>query len=160
LAVIGDAMKSDEVRIAAARQAVEFRPDDDDTASQILAAVKPQSAPGLATGLFDVLSASTAKGLGASLAGRLLELPPAARTAAVRLIRSRAEWTKALLDAAESGKVGLDVLSLDQKVALSTHSDREVVRRAKAVLAKGGGLPDADRQKVIDQYLPQLKKSG
>ena len=52
--------------------------------------------------------------------------------AAVRLVLSRADWTKALLDAAETGKVGFDILSLDQRAALSTHSDRSLGARAKA----------------------------
>ena len=84
LATLADAKATDEARIDAARQVVALQPDDDATASQILAAVKPQTAPALAAGLFDALSASTAKGIGAALVARLLDLPPAARTAAGR----------------------------------------------------------------------------
>ena len=51
-------------------------------------------------------------------------------------------------------------LPLDQKQALASHLDKSIAARAKALLAKGGGLPNADRQKVVEEYLPLLKKTG
>jgi putative heme-binding domain-containing protein len=51
-------------------------------------------------------------------------------------------------------------LTLDQKEALLTHSDRKIAVRAKTILARGGGLPSADRQKVIDELEPLLKRTG
>ncbi len=51
-------------------------------------------------------------------------------------------------------------LPLDQKQALASHPDKEIASRAKALLAKGGGLPNADRQKVVEEFLPAIKKSG
>ena len=43
---------------------------------------------------------------------------------------------------------------------LANHPDRAIAERAKALLAKGGGLPNADRQKVIDELLPLIKQKG
>jgi putative heme-binding domain-containing protein len=51
-------------------------------------------------------------------------------------------------------------LPLDQRQALATHPDGKIAERAKALLAKGGGLPNADRQKVVEEFLPSLKKTG
>src|SRR6185369_6325920 len=51
-------------------------------------------------------------------------------------------------------------LSLDQKQALATHPSRQISARAKTLLAKSGGLPNADRQKVLDELLPLTKKTG
>src|SRR5439155_25552224 len=51
-------------------------------------------------------------------------------------------------------------LALDQRQALASHLDRAIATKAKAILARGGGLPDPDRQKVIDQFLAITKKTG
>ncbi|MCS7047495.1 MAG: c-type cytochrome, partial [Gemmataceae bacterium] len=44
--------------------------------------------------------------------------------------------------------------------ALADHPDRRIAQRARAVLERSGALPNADRQKVIDQLLPLLAKTG
>ena len=51
-------------------------------------------------------------------------------------------------------------LALDQKQALAAHPDAKIAKRAKALLAKGGGIPNADRQKVVEEFLPLIKKAG
>ena len=65
-----------------------------------------------------------------------------------------------LLAGIEEGKLAMTALSLDQSQSLAAHPDKAIAAKAKALLAKGGGLPDADRQKVIDQLLPALLKGG
>ncbi len=66
----------------------------------------------------------------------------------------------ALLAALDKGAVQLAELTLDQKEALAAHPDRKIAFRAKKILARGGGLPSADRQKVIDDLMPLLKRTG
>ncbi|HEY1433722.1 MAG TPA: c-type cytochrome, partial [Thermoanaerobaculia bacterium] len=46
------------------------------------------------------------------------------------------------------------------KLALTNHPSKALASRAKALLARGGGLPDADRQKVIDVLGPAVLKGG
>src|SRR4051812_40120501 len=58
---------SDADRIDAAKQIVEFQPDSDEAANRLLDAVTTRASPALATGLFDALSASRAKGIGAAV---------------------------------------------------------------------------------------------
>ena len=78
-------------------------------------------------------------------------LTPAARPAAILALLGRPDWTRALLDGDRGGQgAAVDLLTLDQKQALAAHPDRPIAERAKALLARGGGLPDPDRQKVID----------
>jgi uncharacterized protein len=72
----------------------------------------------------------------------------------------RTDWTRTFLEEVENGSVRLDELSLDQKQALAAHPDSAIASKAKAVLARGGGLPDADRQKVIDALGPVVLKGG
>ena len=42
----------------------------------------------------------------------------------------------------------------------SEHPDRKVRDRAQKIIAAGGGLPNADRQKVIDEILPVVARGG
>ena len=60
----------------------------------------------------------------------------------------------------DGGSVQLNDLSLDQKQALAAHPTREIATRAKAAMARGGGLPNPDRQKVLDELEPLTKKTG
>ena len=60
----------------------------------------------------------------------------------------------------EAGKVPMSLLTLSQSQALAAHPDRSIADRAKALLAKGGGLPDPDREKVIQALSPVVLKGG
>jgi uncharacterized protein len=87
-------------------------------------------------------------------------LPNSVKPLALRLVLSRPESAKAFLDAVENGQQRFDSLQLDQKTALATHPNKEIAERAKKLLAMGGGLPDANRQKVIDELKYVLTKTG
>jgi putative heme-binding domain-containing protein len=76
------------------------------------------------------------------------------------VLLARSEWTTPLLDAIEQGKARLADLSLDQKQALANHPSRRIADRAKRLLAAGGGLPNADRQKVLDELKPLTEAKG
>ena len=149
LAAVADDKATDAARLAAAKQAVEFAPADPTVTEAVLAA-----------GQWDALSTSTAPNLGPLVLGKLKTLTPATRTTAVRLLLARPATTKALLDAVEAGTARFDALALDQRTALAAHPDKAIAGRAKKLLAMGGGLPDANRQKVIDQLHPVLAKTG
>ena len=73
---------------------------------------------------------------------------------------ARGESAAAFLDAVEKGTVRFDVLDLDQKTALASHPDKVVAERAARLLKQGGGLPDPDRQKVIDEYKGTVSMKG
>jgi putative membrane-bound dehydrogenase-like protein len=160
LATVADVKASDADRLAAAKQVVEFRSDDSEAANKLLAAVSRGSSPRFATGVFEALAQSKAKDLGPAILAKLSDLPPTARPAALRLVLSRPGPTKAFLDAVEAGRLRFDLLDLDQKTALAAHPDKAIAERAKKLLAQGGGLPDPDRQKVIEGLATVLKKTG
>ena len=157
---VADAKASDAARLDAAKQIVEFRPADEEAAASLLNAINAQTSPQLAAGIFEALGQSKAANLGPAVLAKLGSLPPSARPAALRLVLARPEPTKAFLDAVEAGKLRFDLLALDQKTALAAHPDKAIADRAKKLLALGGGLPDPDRQKVIDQFHPILAKTG
>ncbi len=160
LASVEDESKEDAARLAAARQAVELLPADDKVVAQLLAAVTPRTSPTFDGGIIDALGGSQAPTVGESLIKKIPGFAPTARQAAVRVLLSRPDSTRALLDGLDKGQVQLAELSLDQKQALANHPSKLIATRAKTLLERGGGLPSADRQKVIDQFTPLLKQTG
>jgi len=151
LATARDESKSEAARIDAARQLVAFRKADAEAARSLLALVTPRTSPALASGLVGALAQTEAAEVGAALVDSLPALTPQTRSEAVRALIGREDWAAAFLDGVDRGKARLDELSLDQKQALAAHPNRSIASRAGAMMARGGGLPDADRQKVIDE---------
>jgi putative heme-binding domain-containing protein len=160
LTTVADEARPDAERLAAAQQVVETQPESADVAQKLLAAVTPRSSPQLSTGIIDALSASQAPTVGAALVKNMRGLSPTARAAALRVLLSRPESTRALLDGVDNGQVQLAELTLDQKQSLADHPNKAIARQARVLLERGGGLPSADRQKVIDQLTPVIAKSG
>jgi len=160
LATAQDEKAADGERAAAAQQLIEFRPTDANAAKSLLSSINVRTSPQLATGILEALTRSESPEVGAALVEAFAKMTPNNKTTAFRVLLSRGEWTTALLDAATAGKMSLNGLSLDQKQALAAHPNKKIATQAKAVLAKSGGLPDADRQKVIDALLPAIQKPG
>jgi putative membrane-bound dehydrogenase-like protein len=147
-------------RVAAAHELIGYRGSDRETVTAVLDQVTPATAPDLAAGLLDALRGSESRETGRLLLDRLGGLTPSARAAALGAMLGRSEWTRALLDAADKGEVRLSDLSLDQRQALSEHPDRVVRERTRALLRRGGDLPNPDRQKVLDELLPITREKG
>ena len=160
LATARDEAKPEDERVAAAKQLIDFRKADADAAKELLRLVTPRTDPTLAAGLIDAVGRSESPAVGPALAEAFPALTPRVRPAAARALVGRTDWTAALLDAVEAGKIRIDELALDQAQALAAHPDKALAARAKALLARGGGLPDADRQKVIDALGPVVLKGG
>jgi len=157
---VADAKAADADRIEAAKQIIEFQPDSDEAAAKLLDAITPQTTASLATAIFESLAQSKAKQLGTAVVARLKDLTPTVKPAAIRLVLAKTDSTRAFLDAVEKGTLRFDLLALDQRTALASHTNAEVAERAKKLLALGGGLPNADRQKVIEELKPILTKTG
>ena len=126
----------------------------------LLAMVSPKLSQTLAAALVEAAGRSESPTVGAAIAGKLGVMTPTVRTEAVRALLSRAEWTSALLDGVDKGDVSLSQLSLSQTQALAAHADSTLAARAKVLIARGGGLPDLDRQKVIEAMTPLVLKGG
>jgi putative heme-binding domain-containing protein len=110
--------------------------------------------------LLEAVGRSEAPSVGAAVAEQLPVLTPTVRPAAVGVLLARAGWTEALLDALDNGAVQLGELSLDQKQALAAHPNKALAGRARELLARGGGLPNKDREKVITELMPLTKRTG
>lgn len=158
--LIGDPEVEDGKRVEAAQQLVAFQPNSPEAAQTILDTITPQTDPELAAGLIAALGDSQAEEVGPALIERLPSMTPATKAAALRLLVGRPAATLALLDAAEKGAVALRDLTLDQQQALAAHPNRGIARRAKDLLAKGGGLPNPDREKVVLAFAPLAHEKG
>ncbi|HUG68948.1 MAG TPA: PVC-type heme-binding CxxCH protein, partial [Pirellulaceae bacterium] len=147
-------------RAAAASQLVRFRADDDTVIERLLELVTPQTAPELAAKIIESLTSSTAPEAGAALAEFAAHTTPALRDDAIRVLLSRPQTTVALLDSIESGQISIADLKLDQKQALSNHPDKQLQARATKLLAASGGLPNPDRELVLQEKLALAKRTG
>lgn len=162
-ALHADVMKADlkdEDRVAAARQLVDFKPDDGALARSLLETITPQSGTPFASGILEALGGSTANEVGPAIVERLGALTPEVKRTAIRILLSRPASTAALLGGVESGQIQFSDLSLDQKQALASHPDRTLRDRAKKLLSMGGGLPNPDREKVVQDLHALTEKTG
>lgn len=159
-ATAGDEDLADDERIAAVRQLVEFRATDDSLIPQVLALITPRTGPELAVGFLGALEACKSDALGPLLVDHIAGLTPAAKNAAMRLLLARPALTATLLDSLDKGQIAFSDLSLDQKQSLTAHPNAGLARRAKELMARGGGLPNADRQAVLSQLLPLTEQKG
>jgi putative membrane-bound dehydrogenase-like protein len=160
LDIVQNDKASEADRVAAARQLVEFRKSDAETSQSLLNLITPKTSVELANGLLTAVGLSEAPEVGAAIVNSLGSLTPSVRPAAVRLLLGRTDWTRSLLDGVEAGRIQLTELSLEQKLALGNHVDKAIRDRVKPLLAKGGGLPNPDRQKVVDELMPLTEKTG
>jgi len=160
LATAKDEKQSETARIDAAQRLVEFRPLDASAAETLLGLITPRSSQAFATGMVEAAGKSEAPSVGEAIVARIGSMTPAVRAEAAKVLMSRPEWTLAFLSGVDKGEVSLSQLSLPQTQALAAHPDTSISARAKALIARGGGLPDADRQKVIDQLAPLVMKGG
>ncbi|MEX2173346.1 MAG: c-type cytochrome, partial [Pirellulaceae bacterium] len=159
LATVANEQASDEDRIAAAGQYTDLLRGDP-AAAGLLDLVTPQASPEVARGLIEALGKCETTEVGQALADRLATITPAVRPVALRVLLARSDWNPLLLDAIEKGGVQLADLSLDQKQALANHPSRRIAGRARRLLEAGGGLPNADRQKVLDDLRPLTEQTG
>lgn len=160
LAQVRDTKARDSDRIAAAHQLVELRCQDAATARHVLELITPQTSPELARGFIEAIGKSDAPEVRQALMEALLSLTPSVRAAGLSVFLSRTEWTNSLLDALEKGQVPLTDLSLDQKQNLMSHPQQKLAWKARRIIARGGGIPNPDRQKVVDELMPLTEKTG
>ncbi len=148
------------LRSNAARQLIEFRPTEDAAVKSLMEHWNARTDAEFAAGILNALQQSRSKIVGEELVKRLPMMTPAVRTLSLQLLLKRPEATTALLAAAEAGTVTIDDLSLDQKQSLANHPDEKIAASAKKIFETGGSLPNADRQKVLDELMFVTKQKG
>lgn len=160
LETIASSQAPEEDRIARARDLIRFQPQSDDVAARLLKVISPQTPTSVSVGLISALVESQAPHTAELLIDRFSTLTPALRQAALRVLLARQQTTAAFLTAVESGQLQLSELSLDQKQSLANHPDPGLRRRAGRLLSQQGGLPNPDRQKVLEELRYVAEQSG
>lgn len=157
---IDDAHVQDADRIAAAERLVQLRPADPKIVDIVIQRVGGKASPEMSAGLIAALGRSSTAEAPAVILDRLASFTPPVREAAVRTILANRDWAATLVGRLEKRQVNLGDIPITERTKLTDHPDRKVRDRAKKILAAGGGLPNADRQKVIDEILPVVLRGG
>ena len=160
LDLVDRAEATDGERAAAAERLVRLLPADLPTVERLLSRTGSQAGPELSAGLVRAAGLSAAPGAAAAVIDRLGSFTPQVRESAVRTILSNRDWAMLLVVRLEEGAVSVGDIPIAERARLANHPDQSVRDRAKKVLAAGGGLPNADRQRVIDEILPVVLRGG
>lgn len=127
---------------------------------ELLATIGPQTSADVTTALLNSLKSSENDELGKYVLETLPSLTPTARKDAISLMLGRPTWTAELLASMDKGVIQLNELALDQRQALSQHPDKDLRKKAEEMFARGGALPNADRQKVIKELWATTEAKG
>ncbi|MFM7205805.1 MAG: PVC-type heme-binding CxxCH protein, partial [Planctomycetaceae bacterium] len=160
LATIDKADASDRDRGEAAKWLVLLRPADLGIVHELLRRITPRTSPDVAGSLLAAVSQSNAAGTSEAILDTAGSLPPAVREAAFRTAVNNRAWAPVLVERLEKGAIRLTDLALVERNRLTELPDKKLRERAKRLIASGGGLPSADRQKVIDEMLPVVLAGG
>ena len=151
---------SDDDRVAAAERLVTLEPANPQAVDAVLSRAVGRSSPQLSAGLIAAAGRSTAAGAAAAILDQLPSFTPRIREAAVRTVLANRDWAASLVERLEQGTVRLGDIPIVDRAKLTSHPDKAVRDRAAKILATGGGLPSADRQRVIDEILPVVRAGG
>jgi len=149
-----------KMRTDSVQQLLTFQPENDEITSRLIESLTPQAEPEYLSKTIDALTESRAKNLGPELITKSRSVTPTLQKRIIRTLLARAETTQALLNGIDSGAMRIGDLSLDQKRGLSEHPNKAIRERATKLLSADGGLPNADRQKVIEAMLKQIPKTS
>lgn len=155
-----DENKPVEQRVAAAEQATALGPDDAKLVDMLLSQLTAQSSPDLYDGFLKAFANSRIEGLGKRLIERSKQLTPEFGKNAIRLLMSRPNSTVELLDLIDEGSLTWNDFELDQKQALRDHPSESIRQRATELLKSKGLAMNADRQKVVENWMETTHGEG
>jgi len=149
-----------EKRMDAAASLINLYRNDAAVSAKIVAQINAQTSPELASGLLNTLRRSENEAVAKQILDALRFLTPQSKTAALSVLLSKPVWTQVLLERAEKREFDLNELTLEQQQSLRSSPDRQLRQLADRVLAMGGGLPDEDREKVIQSLMHITHRTG
>lgn len=149
-----------EARIRAAQQLAELFSDDRQVAELLLKQLTPQMPPEWIAGITSALTKMSRP----DLVGEIVRIPgqltPAGKKALLTQAFTRQDWLPELLNALGKGTISPNDLGLELRQSLIQHRDRRLAALARKILSAAGGLPNPDRQKVIESLVHLTKRSG
>ncbi len=87
-------------------------------------------------------------------------LTPKLREDVVAVLLVRPESAAQLVESLSKGTIQVSDLTLDQRETLKNHPDRKLRDAAVKVLSATGGLPSADRVKVLERFASTAHNKG
>ncbi|MCC6509636.1 MAG: c-type cytochrome [Pirellulaceae bacterium] len=149
-----------EARLEAVKQLLQISGGNDATVAQLIDMLTPQNPPQLTSGIVRSLSASRSSRVGELLLGKWAMLTPKLREDVVAVLIVRPDSARQLVDSLATGPIQVTDLTLDQRQTLKNHPDRRLRDAATKVLSATGGLPSADRVKVLERYASTAHAKG
>jgi putative heme-binding domain-containing protein len=110
--------------------------------------------------LIAVLSKSKDPRVGPALSAAFGQFPPEVQAATFEVLLQRPEWTMALIEAAKAGKTNLSGVGPAGIARLRTHPNKDVSKRANAVLDELFGPALQAKNEVIAKLTPEVEKPG
>ncbi|APZ93378.1 PVC-type heme-binding CxxCH protein [Fuerstiella marisgermanici] len=157
---IKDSDATADKRGAAARDLVGFRSTDKNAVATIINQLTPQTPPNAVEQMLEAVPLSESDDAGEVIIKALPSMTPKTKSTALSVVLGKPVWARSLLAAVEAKEFDLNELSLEQKQSLRSFPDRSLRARAEKLLAMGGGLPDADRDKVLQSLMHVTEKTG
>ncbi len=147
-------------RVGAVKQLLQISGGSDEVLTQLIDMLNPQMPPQLSSGIVRSFSAARSKNVAPLLLAKWQMLTPKLREDVVAVLLVRPETANQLVDALSKGTLQVSDLTLDQRETLKNHPDRRLRDAAMKVLSATGGLPSADRVKVLERYASTAHAKG
>ena len=160
LALVLNSSKETKERIEAAKLMVVMRPNEASIVDQIASTITPQVPPDVVIGFLNAMTGSKSNSVAPAILGLVPSLSPDAKEVAFRVLMARPETTLTMLAAMKEGKLAMNDLPLDQRQALRDHPNREVRELAVSVMKSGGGILNADRAKLVEEWSAICAEKG
>jgi uncharacterized protein len=160
IAVAMNSAQETKQRLEAAKLMVIMQPNEASVIDNLASAVTPQSSPEIVTGFLNAMRTSKSERVAPSILKLIPSLTPDAKEVALRVLMARPETTLAMLAAIQEGKLAMNDLPLDQRQALRDHPNRDVRKLATSVMSLSGGIPNADRAKLVDDWQAVCEQKG
>lgn len=143
----------------AARRLLSLAPGED-SARRVAAGLTTMAEPDLAKAFVAALGESGVDAAGAALLERVPQLTPQATALAVEVLLRRTRWQQLLLTDVLAGRIDKKLIATDVLDRLLKSGDADVARLAAEVAKRAGRVPNPDRQKLLEKWLPVADKPG
>ena len=157
---LGDTAQPDEQRARMAASLLAARQLD----ARILSSVAGLLGSGNSVALQKQVIKSLGKlpdvSVGASLVAAYPKLPGDLQDPVLNELLKRSDWTSALLDAMQAGKINLGTLGPVAINRLRTHSDAAIAARANKIIDEVRGPETKEKDALIDKFTPIVTQPG
>jgi putative membrane-bound dehydrogenase-like protein len=160
IAKIADSELDNRARVSAANELIRLVGQTPESVTALVDALTPQMPTAVASGIVRSLTAATASNVGSELLAVWPSLTPSLRSDALVVLLNRPTTTAELLDAVAAGTVDFAELTLDQRRTLENHPDQRIRTTARRLASSAGVTVNADREAVVQNYLPATHATG